>query len=110
MASLSVSDLKLAFMAAQLGVSVSSLQDIEKQFYEKYQAGGLSQLGSNNVFTGTNQFNGNIGFGGNAPVAKAAAIAAPTAPGAAYAQAEAQSAVAAINAIRTALTNIGITL
>lgn len=41
---------------------------------------------------------------------KSAAIAAPTAPGAVYLQAEAQSAVAAINAIRTALTKHGITL
>jgi hypothetical protein len=38
------------------------------------------------------------------------AIPAPTAPGAAYAQAEAQSAVAAINSIRAALTKAGITL
>lgn len=51
-----------------------------------------------------------VGLNGNTPVAKAAAIAAPTAPGAAYVQAEAASAVAAINAIRTALANIGITL
>lgn len=40
----------------------------------------------------------------------AAAIAAPTAPGSVYVQAEAQSAVAAINAIRTALKDAGITL
>lgn len=38
-----------------------------------------------------------------------ATIAAPTAPGATYSQAEAQSAVAAINAIRAALTAAGIT-
>lgn len=50
------------------------------------------------------------GLNGNAPVAKAAAIAAPTAPGAAYVQAEATSAKTAIDAIRVALTNIGITL
>lgn len=49
------------------------------------------------------------GLNGNAAIAKAAAITAPTAPGAAYVQAEAQSAVTAINSIRTALTNIGIT-
>lgn len=40
----------------------------------------------------------------------AAAVAAPTAPGAAYSQAEAQSAVAAINAMRVALKSAGITL
>lgn len=41
---------------------------------------------------------------------KLAAIAAPTAPGVVYSQAEAASAVAAINAIRAALTAHGITL
>ena len=43
------------------------------------------------------------------PVAQASAIGAPSAPGAVYAQGEAQSAVNAINSIRTALQNIGIT-
>lgn len=51
-----------------------------------------------------------IGFLGAAPVARAAAITAPIAPGVVYAQAEAQSCVAAVNAIRAALTAIGITL
>lgn len=41
---------------------------------------------------------------------KLAAVAAPTAPGVVYSQAEAASAVAAINAIRAALTAHGITL
>lgn len=50
-----------------------------------------------------------LGFYGNTPVAKAAAIAAPVAAPAAYDQAQAQSVVNAVNAIRTALTNIGIT-
>ena len=40
----------------------------------------------------------------------AAAIAAPTAPGAAYVQAEAQSMKTAVDAIRAALINAGITL
>ena len=52
---------------------------------------------------------GTVGLYGVTPVAKASAIGAPTAPGAAYVQAEAQSAVTAINSIRTALTNLGIT-
>jgi hypothetical protein len=42
--------------------------------------------------------------------APAADIPAPTAPGAAYSQAEAQSAVTAINSIRAALDGYGITL
>lgn len=51
-----------------------------------------------------------FGLYGVAPVARAGAIAAPTAPGAAYVQAEAQSMKVAVDAIRAALTNIGLTL
>lgn len=51
-----------------------------------------------------------LGFYNAGPVVRATAIAAPTNPGVGYVQAEAQSAVDAINFIRTALTNIGITL
>lgn len=51
-----------------------------------------------------------VGLYGATPVVRAAAITAPTAPGTIYSQAEAQSAVTAINAIRTALANIGVTL
>lgn len=50
-----------------------------------------------------------IGFYGETPVVQAGAIGAPSTPSAAYVQAEAQSAVTAINSIRTALQNIGIT-
>jgi hypothetical protein len=50
-----------------------------------------------------------IGLYGAAAVAQAAAIAAPTAPGVVYDQAEAQSAVDAINDIRAALAGIGVT-
>lgn len=46
---------------------------------------------------------------GETPVVQASAISAPSTPGAAYVQSEAQSAVNAINSIRTALSNIGIT-
>lgn len=46
---------------------------------------------------------------GEPPVAQAAAISAPSVPGAAYVQAEAQSAVNAINNIRNALQNFGVT-
>lgn len=53
---------------------------------------------------------GTVGLYGVAEVARAAAIAAPTAPSAAYVQAEAASAKTAIDAIRVALTNIGLTL
>jgi hypothetical protein len=47
---------------------------------------------------------------GAAPVARAAAIASPTAPSASYVQAEATSMKTAVDAIRTALKNYGITL
>ena len=46
---------------------------------------------------------------GETPVAQAAAISAPSVPGATYAQAEAQSVVNAVNNIRNALQNFGIT-
>ena len=41
---------------------------------------------------------------------RAAAITSPTAPSATYQQAEAQSMKTAVDAIRTALTNLGVTL
>lgn len=50
-----------------------------------------------------------LGFYNVTPVARAAAIAAPSAPSAVYVQAEAQSMKTAVDAIRTALANIGIT-
>lgn len=53
-----------------------------------------------------------IGLYGATPKVQAAAISAPSAPGVGYSQAEAASAVAAINAIRNALgatLGIGIT-
>ena len=64
-------------------------------------------------FSGSSKFTGShtgstLGFYSVTPVARSAAIAAPTAPGTLYAQAEAQSAVTAINEIRTALKNVGI--
>ncbi len=49
------------------------------------------------------------GLYGVAPVARAAAIATPTAPSAVYVQAEAVAMKTAVDAIRTALRNIGIT-
>ena len=52
---------------------------------------------------------GTLSFYGATPVARAAAISAPTTPGVIYSQAEAQSMETAVNAIRTALLNVGIT-
>lgn len=50
------------------------------------------------------------GVNGNAAVAKAGAIATPTAPSAAYVQAEAQSMKVAVDALRVAVQNFGITV
>jgi hypothetical protein len=50
-----------------------------------------------------------IGLYGVAAVARAAAIASPTAPSAGYVQAEAQSMKTAVDALRVAVQNIGIT-
>lgn len=47
---------------------------------------------------------------GVAPVVQASAISAPSTPSGTYSSAEAQTTVDAINSIRTALTNFGITL
>lgn len=51
-----------------------------------------------------------IAFYEAAPVVRAAAIASPTAPGIIYSQAEAASMKTAVDAIRVALQNIGVTL
>lgn len=51
-----------------------------------------------------------IGLYGVVPVVQASSINAPTAAGATYDQTVAASAVTAINSIRTALKNLGITL
>jgi hypothetical protein len=62
------------------------------------------------TFTGAFAHTGTtFGMNGKTPVAKAAAIASPTAPGASYVQAQATAAKTAIDAIRTALINVGIT-
>jgi len=50
-----------------------------------------------------------IALYGETPIVQQGAISAPTAPGATYAQSEAASTKTAIDAIRTALTNFGIT-
>lgn len=52
---------------------------------------------------------GKVAFYGATPVSKASAIGAPSTPSGTYNQSEAQSAVTAINSIRTALTNLGLT-
>ena len=63
------------------------------------------------VMNGVLRHNGaKAGFNGKTPVSPAAAIASPTAPSASYSQAEAQSMKAAVDAIRVALSNVGLTL
>lgn len=50
-----------------------------------------------------------LGFFNATPVVRRSAISAPSSPGSSYAQAEAQSAVTAINSIRQALIDLGLT-
>lgn len=50
-----------------------------------------------------------IGFFGKTPIVQAIAINAPSSPSGIYVQAEAQSAVTAINSLQTKLTNLGLT-
>lgn len=50
-----------------------------------------------------------MGFFNKTPIVQPGAISAPSTPSAAYDQTEAQSTVNAVNSIRTALTNLGLT-
>lgn len=64
---------------------------------------------STQIFKKDVEFKGKIAFFGKQAINQAAAIAAPTTPGGAYSQSEAQSAVNAINSLRTAVKNLGLT-
>ena len=76
----------------------------------KFQQGNAAAIGSETMVTLIELKNANaIGLYGATPVTRAAAITSPTAPSATYVQAEAQAMKTAVDAIRTALTNIGIT-
>jgi|ERR1051326_4082952 hypothetical protein len=66
----------------------------------------LGNTNGTKIGTATTQ---KLGFFNTTPVVQAAAISAPASPGGLYAQSDAQSAVNAINSIRTAIKNIGIT-
>lgn len=68
--------------------------------------GGLDLSSTTSLALGA--ASGSIGFYGETPTTQFAAIAAPSNPSAGYVQAEAVSAVSAINSIRTALQQIGI--
>lgn len=76
----------------------------------RFQQGNAAAIGSETMVTLIELKNTNaIGFYGVTPVTRASAIASPTAPSATYVQAEAQAMKTAVDAIRNALTNIGIT-
>lgn len=51
-----------------------------------------------------------VGLYGTTPVVRASAISAPNTQGSTYSQADVQSIVTAVNSIRTAIKNFGITL
>ena len=76
------------------------------QFVVAPEAGGTGVLRGLRLGVASGQ----VGFYGATPVARASAITSPTAPSASYVQAEAQSMKTAVDAMRTALANIGITL
>lgn len=61
------------------------------------------------IFRKDVDFVGRVGFFTKTGVTQASAISAPPSPSAAYNQSEAQQAVDAINSLRLALKNIGIT-
>lgn len=68
--------------------------------------GGLDLSSTTSLALGAS--GGSIGLYGETPTTQFASIAAPSNPSAGYVQAEATSAVTAINSIRTALQQIGI--
>jgi hypothetical protein len=97
----------------ELKVQVNALIDL----YNKDNNPSSEIFKKKAIFMGGTSFN-NSSLGsagdimsvyGEPPVAQAVAINAPSTPGVAYVQAEAQSAVTAINSIRNALKNFGIT-
>ena len=55
-----IDDLRITFMAGQLGVPVASLQDLEFQFYTTYSAGGLAKTAGTNTFVGNQVVTGNL--------------------------------------------------
>lgn len=91
---------------------LSSLIKSDRFTFEKH----LQLLDGRNIQTGrgtgtkigtaTDQ---KIAFYGKTPIVQQGSINAPSTPGGLYSQSDAQSAVTAINSIRTALINIGIT-
>lgn len=76
-------------------------------FFKKVTFKGGVEFPSSVVSLGVSS--GTIGFYGETPVIQANAIASPSTPSGAYVQAEAASMKTAIDAIRAALSGIGIT-
>lgn len=78
--------------------------------------GGITIKDAQNIILGTTtgtkigtSASEKLGFFGKTPVVQVAGISSPTAPSATYVQAEAQSAKNAIDALRVALSNLGLT-
>lgn len=96
------------YSSDQLMTMFLNMSSTEKDAFLTAIQGGLSigdlASGSFGVAGGT------VGLYGVTPVTRAAAITSPTAPSAGYVQAEAASMKTAVDAIRVALTNVGITL
>lgn len=86
---------------------MASLTDSQRQFWAAHLGLTEAQLAAKSSSELLQLFNDKQ-F--QPKVTPAAAIAAPSAPSALYNQAEAASAVAAINSLRNAIKNAGITL
>lgn len=111
-------DQTLARQVANLTSIVGQLHKRLQKFEDSSQytfAKDIQLLDGRKIILGGNQgtkigtATSKIGFYATVPVAKAGAIGAPNNAGAAYSQADATTWVTAINSIRTALKNIGIT-
>lgn len=105
----SLNDLERVFLGSYLGLNDNEIA--KKSLTElraAYASNGPPSRTGANTWSGAQSF-ASVGLNGNPPVAKAAAIAAPAAAPTLYSQAHSESLVTAINSIRTALKNVGIT-
>jgi hypothetical protein len=82
-----------------------ALKTLQNTFTQKQTVDGELEVEGALNHDGTH-----VGFYGAVPVVRAAAIATPTAPSVVYTQAEAAAMKTAVDAIRNALKNVGITL
>lgn len=92
--------------------------NIDKTLFQNpvYINGGIKFKDPTTISTGSttgmkigNATTEKLGFYNKTPVVQAGAISAPNTQGGTYSQSDVQSIVTAVNSIRTALTNLGLT-